>query len=123
MPDYKNLESVVGRVVRPPTTKTVSGDKQVTEFKVSQQLSYGKGDGDYGNSRLVTVSVWGDYGEKIEGEIIKGQVVTAEGVFKKQDDQYADLSAFRVGPTAFIAKRGTGRKVAEPSAADDSLDF
>jgi len=121
VPEYKDLCSVVGRVVRPPTTKTVSGDKQVTELKVSQQLSYGQGEGDYGKTRLVTVSVWGDYGEKIEGEIIKGQVVTAEGIFKKEDGEYADFSAFRVGPTAFIAKRGSATRKAPES--DDSLDF
>ena len=121
MPDtkYPDLTQIAGRVVREPTTKPTSkGD--VLEFKVSVQRSYGKGDGDFGETKLVTVAVWNeDLQARVADEVIKGMNVAVEGTLKPNENpEYADMRAFRVGPVAWIAK--TGSRAASKARPEDA---
>lgn len=121
--DKSDLQQIAGRVVKEPYTKDTSKG-EVTEFKISQQLEYGKGQGDYGRSRLVTVTVWNEALQAAIADgtdIYKGATVAVEGVMKKADDQYGDFSAFRVGPTAWIAKAGSKAAAKAKPAPDDDF--
>jgi len=123
MPDYEPLTQKVGVLGRAPEFKDTSKGR-VMKFSLAVPKQYAPG---AESTEWVSVAVWNeDLQTAIGDELYKGAKVAVEGNLKTRTADgrtYTDLTAFRVGLVAWIARSGqkaTGKAATE---GDDNDEF
>ena len=119
MPDYEPLTQKVGVLGRAPEFKDTSKGR-VMKFSLAVPKQYAPG---AESTEWVSVAVWNeDLQTAIGDELYKGAKVAVEGNLKTRTADgrtYTDLTAFRVGLVAWIAKKGTSKAAGKIAPVED----